>query len=45
MLIIYLNPKSAQPGLDEGPCVLHYLHAKNIVLGENTIAELIKIMH
>jgi hypothetical protein len=36
MLVVFLNPTEPAPVI-EGPCIIHYLHARNIVLNQNII--------
>jgi hypothetical protein len=44
LLIVFLNPQEPPPSEGEGPCILHYLHAQNIVLNRNTIPDLISVL-
>ena len=44
LFIVFLNPTEKQPGINQGPLIIHYYHAQNIILGKNTISDLLSIM-
>lgn len=44
MILLQINPNEPRPNEDNLTCMVHYLHARNVVLGENVLTDMMDLL-